>query len=1327
MRKKLESKKGTTKDSDKLAIESRSLADFKVPEIPLKKIQDIFKNSDLLRSRSESDLLSTKRPTKDLIKSINILRSENTEIQYDKYNSEKVAKSSRSIRTLEHLSSGKTGTVNSVQSVLDEYISEQIESEKLGSLSPVSDNVPSENNFPCNRKIYGDQIQSGQSVSEGKTTSISEDIKTETSVPKSETNIPTQSETKLSKTETSIQTSLKEYKSDFDTFSEQSQIKSTSLQSGIVKLQDSELSHTPLKRSKTESFHTEINTEPANEIHDFSRKLDFLRLNNKNLNEDISSLENELKILSEMMSRITKKSNNQSKHELQNDEKSTSKDISEVLLKSDNNEIDDAKITKEDKNKDIKSNQKESGSDISQYLSNSIKLKSANNFSDSRSIVEDVNNVMSVILPSDETSLSRSNQEIDYKARSKEILNEIEKSIISEHIKATENDLNSSNILTENNKSSTYERNEEVSNNTSMKTHTKSLSEIYSKSTQGEKSISIVENASEAVYVSKEANVQESLVDAHSLENQKLLKPNNDCVTSLEKTGVFDNNIISQELPYNIIKQATVAEYVTELLKKEIFPQSKSLTEEIENFEKSIDHAKNEKYQTVSDICSGPKMNDFELKTSEHPDNKNETNLIVQEEVKSIGIPKGDAFDQAASLIRKDDIKDENQSRVLSMDRTSFDKDNWTTSDSFDVQQDVVNSEWKRSRGRNSESCNDDSNEFLAMKDICHSVNDSKSQDLDENVASDIEDLSLFLPKGESTNIDVYGIRLDETQILERHIERTNDKIDDILDIMVKDTDKEEDQEETVATIETDEFQKAIYESVTKILDKVEKSIDNSSVKEKVESQSEVEEDKEMKIADEESTSISNSFNLQDKLRKASRKELDESKENVSSDADIEKNINEHLTFTKDDTESVVDISLHVEIKDDEETYQSEAKSRDIVITELEPGSMEDDILSELEVDAKVELAEEETVETTERYGKTEVPVNLIQEEKPFELILEQDSSDGEQLDNLVEVTESGLDTIEKQAEHSIDSVTKSGLISHDKTNTQVEEVPENGLEHLESKTFFEAADNHEISENLELIVPSIPSDEVNKIVLKDPEYEDISEESLEVSEIFDKSEHQKSVTVPKSSYVPERYEAVQESVEVLRILDEITQRSTTPDYSEEQSQNDKDISEYSEKPQAEVSDKNDIHLVTEDQPVEGHIKKERSSLISLDNQTSKTIVTEEENPSVQIILSSNEEEKEKLEQDASSESSEGRDTPKGVPEIEMDSPRDADDSRLDIDTLNDDLLNNATVENQNLDPQNTYHAIPIVATSEKDIEVMIDKLKGKFCIYVYIYIYIHV
>lgn len=1342
MRKKLESKKGTTKDSDKLAIESRSLADFKVPEIPLKKIQDIFKSSDLLRSRSESDLLSTKRPTKELMKNINLLRNENIEIEYDKYHSERVAKSSRSIRTLEQLSFGKAGTVNSIQSCLDECISEQIESDKPGLVSPVSDDVRSDKSLPYERKTDGDEVSRTRS---------SEDVKTDITAPKSETGVFMQSETKLSKNGT-IESDIREYKSDFDTFSEQSRIKSVSSQSGADQVQDTEYSHVPSRNSDVEGSITEISTEPTNEINDFSRKLGFLRLNNKNLDEDISSLENELKILSEMMSRISKKPNEESRHDLQSEDKNTSKDVAEILLKSDKtDEINDMKITKNDRNKELELDRKGSDSDISQYLTSSAKLKTVGNFRDNKSVEEVVDNVMSVILPVDETSQSRSNREIDYKARSKEILNEIEKSIISEHIKATENDFNRSNMMIENNESDLYENLEKISNDTSVEARMKSLSEIYSEATQDRQSISTAENASEIVYpLEEDIDIEESLVDSHNSRSHKSLQSNKNSLTLLEQSNLLEkdkmlnlytdidrsattntvstiqshsennNDIISKELPY-VTRQTSVTANLSQLSKKQSAFQSTSPIEKAENFEESIDFARDDRHQSFSDVYSVPKLDDFTLKTNEYND-KNESSLLIQNEIakskeasqKSVAISE-QGVDHPVSFIRKEIIQDESQSRIISVDKTSFDRDDWTISDSFDVQQDVGNSEWEKSQSQNSKSSDNDSSEFLESKDISQTIDNYKNEDLEENALSDIEDVSLFVPKGESTNIDTYGIRFDET-IPEYRVEKANSKIDDILDIIANDTDIEQNQEETVHTIETDDFQRAIYESVTKILDKVEKSIDDSSIKEKIENHSAIKEDRnEIQAVNEKSTLILSRSELKDKLQGENEIEFDENEENIPLDINIEKNINQDTRTTKVCTEPVIDIKLHVEIEDDENTYHVETKSQGVVITELEPGNVEGVILSELEIDAKVELAEEETVELSDSEDKVEIQVKVIDELRPLELTVEQDSSDGEQLDNLVEVVESILETIEKETKHSIDSVVESELISHDKTDTEVNEVSDNKIEGLASVTISEIPDNLKIAENCELVIPAAPTDVANKTfnILKDPEYEDISEESLEVSEIFDKSEVQKSAIVQKSSFIPERYEVVQKSEEVLRILDEITQKSASFDHGEEQVRKDKQVSEYNEQLQAELSNKDDVLSIVDDGVVEDIYRKNEQLANSLEIQGSK-IATEDENRSAQMIAGLNEEEKERREQDASSESSEGRDTPKGVSEIEMDSPRDLNDSRLAIDALNDDLLNDTNAENQNVDdPENAYHTVPIVTTSEKDIEVMIDKLKA--------------
>ncbi|XP_076749329.1 uncharacterized protein LOC143422511 isoform X2 [Xylocopa sonorina] len=1359
MRKKLESKK-SSKDSDKLAIESRSLADFKVPEIPLKKIQDIFKNSDLLRSRSESDLLSARGlPLRGPMKNVHLSRSETVDAEYDRKHSERLIKSSRSIRTLEHLSSAKMSTINrSAQSVFDESISEQIEIDKLGSvsMSSVSDDVRSEKNVPYGTRQYRNETQCNENASDTRKNSISEDVRTEISAPISEADVLAKSEAKLSKHDT-IQSDLREYKSDFDTFSEQSRIKTVSSQSAVNKMHDSDQSHvSSRKSSNVQSSNAEIRTESANESPDFSKKLDFLRLNNQNLIEDISSLENELKILSEMMSRFNKQPNDRAKYELQNEEKSTSKDISDIHSVSDkNNEIFDVEAVKEKKSKDAELDKKDTNFEISQYLTNDTKLKSVANSNDSKSIVEKVDDVMSTIMPH-KMSLSRSNsQEIDYKARSKEILNEIEKSIISEHIKHNENDLS----RIEDNNLNLYEKTEKSSDDISVETNIKSVSEISSKIAQTKESVSTLGSVeSEIVYPEKNvvASVEENSVVSHTLENHRSLdsikssfhsersnslqKNNslnqytdinhssiiNDVLTTRSHTE-NESDVISKQLSRNAsIQQASVAEYVNELLRKQTSPQSsiKTIDSLLE-----LKYTKDDRYQSITNDSTDSKAEEFELSTNESrkftDTGKNEIQFVQVENIefkedsrKSIDGPK-DILVHAVSVNRNEISKDGNQSRDIFTNKT-LDKDDWTVSDSFDVQQDVAHSAWEKSQSQNSRSDNDDSSIFLRSKDISHSI-DYKDQIFESNIISDAEDLeepSLFIPKSESTKIDLHVTKPDE---MVYHIEKAGlaDKAEDILHTFTKENAKVQDQEDTVRSIETDDFQKAIHDSVIKILDRVEKSIEDNSIRDKIVLHSDIIGNKnEAKVAvDEERKSITNTSILQDKSLEEIEVKLDEiSNETASLNIDADTNIKKDVTADEVHTEYVIDV--HLELKD-EDTYRSETKSGGIVITELEPGSVESESLSELDIDAKIELAEEETVEANKCEDKVETEEKVTQEEEPLKPIVEQDSSDGEQLDNLIEVAESGLDVIEKETKCSIDSATEAESLSHDKTDTQAVEIQEIGIRNETDLATSVSVNDVKTAKDVEVAVNDVSLHTINKTfdVLKDPEYEDISEESLEVSEIFDKSERQRSAAVQKSSSIPERYEAVQKSEEVLKILDGITQRSYSSTETEtDRFQSNKHSSEDSEKPRAEISDKDSVVPINLDNKVVEDTSKEdeQSPADNFEYQKSKTVTPEVENQSIQTVISPIEaEEKGKQEQDVLSESSEGRDTPKGVSEIEMDSPRDLNDSRLDIDALNDDLLNGTAAENQSADSKDTFHATPIVATSEKDIEVMIDKLKA--------------
>lgn len=439
------------------------------------------------------------------------------------------------------------------------------------------------------------------------------------------------------------------------------------------------------------------------------------------------------------------------------------------------------------------------------------------------------------------------------------------------------------------------------------------------------------------------------------------------------------------------------------------------------------------------------------------------------------------------------------------------------------------------------------------------------------------------------------------------------------------------------------------------------------------------------------SSNVILSSNLEENLEKNKMKFSDINEEISFLNFNNDKNIDEEITIN----ENTEIINTNVEIKNDENTYCTESKSREIIITELEPESIENESLSELEIDAKIELAEEELIETDK--NKEEI---VSQEQKFLETIIEQDSSDGEQLDNLVEVTESVLDVIEKGIKCSTDSIIELKSISSDKTNDYDVEIQDNKIQSEENSAIVN--DIKTMREHVEVDTSNVSSLNVmmNKTfdIVKDPEYEDISEESLEVSEIFDKSELQKSTIIQKSS-IPEKYEAIQKSEKVLKILDEITQKPLL--------NSENDINKFEDN---ECISENNKELQISDKI---SIKNNQSLSEIIENQKSEKIILEKENQLIENVTNMNETKKKKQEQDVLSESSEDRDTPKGVSEIDMDSPRDLNDSRLDIDVLNDDLLSNPNIENQNIDSKNTFHATPIVATSEKDIEVMIDKLKA--------------
>ncbi|KAF7997464.1 hypothetical protein HCN44_006035 [Aphidius gifuensis] len=204
----------------------------------------------------------------------------------------------------------------------------------------------------------------------------------------------------------------------------------------------------------------------------------------------------------------------------------------------------------------------------------------------------------------------------------------------------------------------------------------------------------------------------------------------------------------------------------------------------------------------------------------------------------------------------------------------------------------------------------------------------------------------------------------------------------------------------------------------------------------------------------------------------------------------------------------------------------------------------------------------------------------------------------------------------------------------------------------------------------------------INKIqeILRDPEYEDISEESMEVSEILDRSISSSS---HKSSKIPDKYEKIVRTDDVLRILDEISQKK------------DNNLScipqDLSKIPSLSYeNNQTTIENIDETKSINDYIINETEKIDKIDDKSFENLRNIE---------------------DTTDDSSEEQETPREISEINMDSPRDQNSSRLDIETLDDDLLTPISPENTNNKLE--YHTARPQTESEKDIENMIDKLRA--------------
>jgi len=1260
MRKKLESKKDI-KEIDKLAIEPKSLADFKVPEIPLKRIQDIYKSSDLLRSRSESDLLLTRNRQDSRIVTITY---------GDKHERDNLQKPTKFADIKNALELKDTiDSHDNVRTILDDYTSTEVY-EKIQTIPSAS----STSNDARSEKYAFSKRQTRESTSvDMKQTSILHDTE------EVETNASTVQTTSDARFEdhSTINTESADDRLIIDI--NQSQPKTSTILSDF---RDSEIPEiTNIEYSKSIPSKSERSTENVARITDssiltYSRKLDFLQLNNKNLSEDISSIEKDIKTLSEIMSRLSNESNEKSK--TNNDEKNTSQDISEIISKS----VFSEAIDTENEEQQALSSEKKIDTEFRSISLNNRKSISSNDLSHDKYISDKINNEISAMIPEEAPTISNSSHEIDYEAKSREIMNEIEKSVLSQHLK----------IASEDNSILEKSRNEELLNDLASELDIKSISEILSKVSESRKSLDFVKNTATQIIDNSKKNINKQNELNEAIIEKGFVKSQAEEIHSLKLSEHF--NTASVQSPI-----------IAGHRSKESISQGSWSTPSLISSQSSH-------------VLAGK-----DLKSSRNIVPEAEVKIDVVDDVRilenlgeNIQIEVLDSITNSIALTSN---IDQNRSRTVSAN-ISKDKNDWTTSDSFEVPQDDI-STGKRSTEKfeNSKSGLDNTLNNSLEKTVSHV--DITNQEAESILISDVSD---FLPKGESTNVAVQDVTFNDA--LAQTYARNNDELDDILDIIARENDKEK-------SISKEEFDNVISDSMAELLDRVKDIVENDK---NVDSRFKgFLYDIDMNV-DNQTKAVSDISLINNKMQKETIVE-DVSESNVISenicknnkDSNHEEIIDTSLRkIDEPDDKSAVNVNLCVEIDNEESLCEAVSEVQEIIITELDSGSAENNALSELEIDAKVELVEEEESTTYEDKNERAVEENKdipVEIKECLESISEQDSSDGEQLDNLVEVVVSGLDVVEKTVT-SRDSH-KSIIDAVSMTEQTKEEIT-----------------NDTVEKNNAVISDAPVIENINKTfdILKDPEYEDISEESLEVSEILDKDNLSKVGITKKSTNLPERYQTIHKSEDVLRILDEISQKSSFDSVNnshnnEKNAQNAPSATEeISEVLGTEISAGDDSSF-PEMNKTTGKFKEESSKVdatkdrflerVKLQDEQSveasdsdglfekrKMIPLKlDEDDKSQIIYELRERVSQLQEQNGSSESSEAGDTPRGVSEIEMDSPRDFNDSRLDIDILDDDLLSGTKATNQNIDMETNFHSASIVTTSEKDIEAMIYELKG--------------
>lgn len=1284
MRKKLDSKR-TVRSNDKLAIESKSLADFIVPEIPLKRIQDLYKSSDLLRSRSESDL-----PTRNQLLDLPKVAIPATYFN-DKHERNDSQRSTKSVDTKRTSISELKNAVDinhSARSTFEECTSTE-ERDKLGTVTPTSSSGGGKR---VERYVTStSDTNEGQQLGEFemRRDSDTEDVRTIIDTVRSGSEVQTVSDARSSEDrDTTINTDLVDDKSVTCASVDHSRsVTASTAQSDILE-ETASVDCTKQSVPSRSDYTTKsaaaacVTVDASNpNVPSFSKKLDFLQVNTRNLNEDISFLETGVKVLSEMVSRFSEKVS-EKPEKVGNDERSTSQDISEIISEP----FLDTNIDKEEKRTIL--SDREINTESLVTSTNNRKSKSSNYSSRDKYAPDRVNSAISVI-SEEALTIPDSIHEIDYEAKSKEIMNKIETSIISEYTKVARGDYNVSTVL-ENDMQNLHRGNDELSNDlATLELDIKSISEIFSKTSDSGNSLDLATSTATQIITDAKKDTTNDLNETKCEEN-KLAE---------EQTSATHSSKLSDRSSAKSIYSPIIAGHRSKEMRK-MNSQGTLLSADDSISSRTSRVLAGENLKSPESISQVPKVESNIVNKA-----KISRNLERDEDIRAT------LFDDTVNSAAVNSTADRDQSHAISAEDVSVDKDNWTTSDSFQVPQSEIST---GERAENSEEhsysdrTDNTSNDFSKGKVVSY-VDNTDGRETGANFISDV-DVSTFVPKGESTKVKAPDVTLADA-IVDSRVTPSRYELDDILDVIAKEDDQEDDQEEeeNVSNSESEQFDNMIADSMTNLLDQVESIVkkDGGNVDRRNSCDHEI------------------NVSLDDRGKDAWDPETRD-KINVEEDNNREETMVTSLHETKADAS--------VNLRDNEDSpRKTVSQTREIIITELDSDSMEEQILSELEIDAKIELAEEEEFMIDEKRNDDRLAredKGTIQIQECLESILEQDSSDGEQLDNLVEVAESGLDTVEKLIMPS--RASPKPMMQDGEVSMQAEEGKTNYANASRDKTGDESA----------RVAPR--ADNLNKTfdIQKDPDYEDISEESLEVSEILDKNELPSTMTAAKKSIgLSENYQATQKSEEVLRILDEIARKSSSDSTSDSQRKEmearsaTEKISELlgADFSPIEMNDRTtkddgiaDEFYKTEDnelgdQFLEGTTLSDKRSaevtsdiedLVGRKSDEISEKLEEMRRPS-QIIYELRERVSQMQEQDGSSESSEAGDTPRGVSEIEMDSPRDFSDSRLDIDILDDDLLSGTKEASQNVDVKTNFHPASIVATPEKDIEAMIDKLKG--------------